>query len=73
MERLRQQTLVGLSPCVSSSYLSLSVYNSFSRVFFLPYGDAPPFGTTIIIPIGEQAVLCHTMGGHNTQVFLARA
>jgi len=54
MERLRQHTLA-LTPCVPSSYLSLSVNKSLSRVFFLRYGAAPPFGTTII-PIGEQPV-----------------
>jgi hypothetical protein len=68
MERL-QHPLV-LSPCVPPSHLSLTVYNKPFQFFFLRYGDAPPFGTTII-PIGEQIDPVLYDGGHNMQVFSA--
>ena len=65
----RQHPLV-LSPGVRPSPLSLSVYKSLSS-FFLRYGDAAPFGTTIIAYRRTNYPLSQTMGGHNMQVFLA--
>jgi len=71
MERLPASASPGSIPVRSSKSLVSQRLQKAFPVFFLRYGDAALFGTTII-PIGEQTrPKCHTMGGHNMQVFLA--